>query len=68
MNINHVGLNEMENNQNIQQFSETEKHPDFQVTSCHHFDTANPNFPKSRPNTCEFLGRRNILKKIIGRA
>ena len=33
MNINHVGLNEMENNQNIQQFSESEKHPDFQVTS-----------------------------------
>jgi len=25
-------------------FSGTEKHPDFQVTSCHHFDTTNANF------------------------
>jgi len=25
-------------------FSGTEKHPDFQVTSCHHFDTTNVDF------------------------
>jgi hypothetical protein len=24
--------------------SGAEKHPDFQVTSCHHFDTTNANF------------------------
>ncbi len=24
--------------------SEAKKHPDFQVTSCHHFDTTNVNF------------------------
>jgi hypothetical protein len=24
--------------------SEAEKHPDFQVTSCHHFDTTNVDF------------------------
>jgi len=25
-------------------FSGAEKHPDFQVTSCHHFDTTNADF------------------------